>query len=138
MVFPKDPAFRIEAVLDGKFHRPDRLIRGCDFVPHDAGVLGRVVGGRGAELDFDVVFRRGALEVVEEPVGNLRGWARAGDGVGALVLHFGQNGEEGHVPIIVAEAVGGLRVHRVADHVRIGQHAGRVLLNSIRPQLQCY
>ena len=78
MVFPKHPPFRAEAVLDGEFHGCDGLVGGCEFVPDDAGVFGWVVGGGGAELDFQSVFGGGGVEVIEEPGGNLRRVRRDG------------------------------------------------------------
>ena len=68
VVFPKYPPFLPKGILHGELHRPNRLVRRRGLVPHNARVLGRVMRGRGAELDADVVFRRRAFEVIKQPV----------------------------------------------------------------------
>ena len=135
-VLPGDPALLVEAVLRRELDGPDRLVGRRGFVPDDARVLGRVVRGRGAELDPDVVPSPRVAEVGGEPVGELRRGAGARHGVRAGLLHRGQGGEQGHVAVVVAEAEGRLRVHGVADHVRVGQHPRRVLLDGVAAQLQ--
>ena len=104
VVFPKHPPFLVEAVLDRKFHGPDGLVRGRRFVPHDARILGRVMRGRGAQLDSDFVFRRRPLKVIEQPIGNLRMRAGVRDGLRTLLLHLWQDRKHGHVPIVLSES----------------------------------
>ena len=104
VAFPKHPPFLVEAVLDREFHGPDGLVRGRRFVPHDARILGRVIRGRGAQLNFDFIFRRRALEVIEQPIGNLRIRAGARDGLRILLLHLWQDRKHGHVPIVFSES----------------------------------
>lgn len=136
-ILPKHPPRLREAVLDRELDPADRLVGRRRLVPHHARVLGRVVRGRGTELDPDVVRRRRAGKVVEEPVGDLR--RRGGsavDGVAALGGHGGQGGKERQVAVVVAEAERRLRVHGVADGVGFGQHARRVLLKGVGTQFQ--
>ncbi|MCJ1473664.1 hypothetical protein MMC13_002315 [Lambiella insularis] len=133
-ILPKDAAHGREGVLPGKFHDADGMVGRCGFVLHDAAVFRRVVRRRGAELDLAVLEAR-MSECVKGRCWYLEfdaEWLVALDYLAALFRLRGEDGEHGHVAVVVAEAEGGLREERVRDKV---QTQGGGVVEVLFPQL---